>query len=114
MTATRSSALYNEGDRRTLFYAETWASVHYIMADVPDGPVAINRYVDEVRKGGPPEEAFSRVFGEPVAFGKRVQEYVRRFAFRAYDFPARFEVREPAPARTIDRVSSTHASGICS
>jgi tetratricopeptide (TPR) repeat protein len=102
LTATRSSALYNEGDRRTLFYAEAWATVHYIMADVPNGPAAINRYVDEVRKGGPVEEAFARVFDDPVAFGKRVQEYVRRFAFRAYDFPARFEIQEPAPARTID------------
>jgi tetratricopeptide (TPR) repeat protein len=102
LTATRASALYNEGDRRSVFYAQAWATVHYIMADVPDGPAAINRYVEEVRRSESVEQAFTRVFGDPVAFGKRVQEYVRRFAFRAYDFPARFEIQEPEGARTID------------
>jgi tetratricopeptide (TPR) repeat protein len=102
LTTTRSSALYNEGDRRGVFYAQAWATVHYIMADVPDGPVAINRYVEDVRRSGSADQAFVRVFGDPVAFGKRVQDYVRRFAFRAYDFPAEFETQEPARARTID------------
>ena len=32
----RSSELYNEGDRQSIFYAEAWALTHYLMVEVAD------------------------------------------------------------------------------
>ena len=32
-----ASALYNEGERRSIFYAEAWALTHYLMVEMPKG-----------------------------------------------------------------------------
>jgi len=36
LSADASSPLYNEGERRGMFYAESWALVHYLLFGTPD------------------------------------------------------------------------------
>ncbi len=102
--ATRQSALYNEGDRRSIFYAQAWATVHYVMAEVPDAPEAINSYLTRLQRGDTGPAAFAQAFGDPSELGRRVRDYVRRFAFRSwqYDFPAPIAVQPPIVSRAVD------------
>ena len=43
LAVDETSALYNEGERRSIFYAESWALTHYLLMERPSGnaiPVA--------------------------------------------------------------------------
>src|SRR5207244_12348069 len=40
-----ASPMYNEGDRRSIFYAEAWALTHYLLIARPDGQDVVNRYL---------------------------------------------------------------------
>src|SRR5262249_42645754 len=79
-----SSQLYDEGLRRSIFYAEAWALTHYLMVEAPDGPAAINRYVAELAGGSTPALAFRRAFGAtPEQFDDELRKYVARPAFQS-------------------------------
>jgi tetratricopeptide (TPR) repeat protein len=90
-----SSDLYNEGDRRSIFYAEAWALTHYLMVEAPKGPASINAYVTAMARGENPDQAFTDAFGmTPAAFEKVLRGYVMHPAFRslAYTFAERVQV----------------------
>jgi tetratricopeptide (TPR) repeat protein len=110
----RQSPLYNESDRRNIFYAESWALVHYIFAEVQGGPGAISRYVNALELGARPDQAFTDAFGAaPADFDRKLRDYVGRFAFeaRVFTLSERSEskgfdfketVKAPAEARTVE------------
>ena len=90
-----SSALYHEGDRRSIFYAEAWVLTHYLMVERPGGPQAINDYATAIARGRSPNEAFDGAFGMPVAeFEKVLRSYVQQMSFRSleYTFAATLQV----------------------
>ncbi|MGH9143823.1 MAG: DUF1570 domain-containing protein, partial [Vicinamibacterales bacterium] len=45
------SALYNEGERRSIFYAESWALTHYLMTELPSGQTLVNHYASAIAGG---------------------------------------------------------------
>ena len=55
-----SSPLYNEGSKRSIFYAESWALTHYVMTEMPKGAAAINRYIAATAEGQTPVDVFPR------------------------------------------------------
>ena len=55
------SSLYNEADRRGMFYAQSWALVHYLLSD-PDRRTRTSRYLDELGRGGDANPAFEAAF----------------------------------------------------
>ena len=86
----KSSPMYNEGERQSIFYAESWALTHYLMIEKPNGGQAINKYVTEVAEGRSASDAFHDAFGSsPSDFDKELQEYVRRPRFSAVRFTFR-------------------------
>jgi tetratricopeptide (TPR) repeat protein len=100
----QSSALYNEGDRRSIFYAEAWAATHYLMVEVPTGPASINAYVAATARGENPDQAFTDAFGmAPAAFEKVLKSYVRQPGFRslAYTLAERVQVEAPGKEETV-------------
>jgi len=104
LAVNQYSPLYNEGDRRSIFYAESWALTHYLLTERPDGAAAVNDYVAAVASGKPPEAAFVDAFGEtPAAIYPRLRQYVQRpvFKSKAYVLDQRVEVDEPENARTL-------------
>jgi Tfp pilus assembly protein PilF len=106
LAVSASSELYDEGERRSIFYAEAWALTHYLMAEMPDGPALINRYGAAAAEGRPPDEVFRDVFGVTAAeFEPRLREYVSRSTFRsrAYTFPARIDAGNVATARILSQ-----------
>jgi tetratricopeptide (TPR) repeat protein len=99
-----ASALYNEGERRSIFYAEAWALTHYLMIEMPNGPAAINSYASGIARGQPPDEAFRAAFGSaPADFELELRRYVQRSAFRstAFVFPQRVSVPAPDSGRSV-------------
>ena len=99
-----SSSLYNEAARRSVFYAESWALTHYLLAGRPDGAAAVNRYMTALADGREQGDAFREAFGvTPVEMDKELRQYVRRPSFLSmtYALPARVDVDEPERARTL-------------
>jgi tetratricopeptide (TPR) repeat protein len=77
------SELYDEAVRRSIFYAESWALIHYLMVEVPDGPASINRYVADIAGGRRPGDAFFDAFGmSPQKFDEQLKRYVAHPMFR--------------------------------
>ncbi len=110
---TRTSRVYNEDDvvgRRGIFYAEAWATFHYIIAEVPNAGNAINQYVNALINRMDSVAAFESVFGPAADFGRRVQEYVRRVGFKTYSFnlPGAPQVQQASQARVL---TSSEAQG---
>jgi len=104
ITVDQSSPMYNEGQRRSIFYAESWAATHYLMNVRPDGQAAINAYVNEVASGQPPADAFRAVFGAtPEEFDKELKTYLRRQTFleQRITLSGKLAVAEPSPPRTM-------------
>ena len=103
LAVDQSSAVYNEGDRRSVFYAEAWLLTHYLLTERPNGAAAIGRYLHAVTPGRPAGQAFLEAFGlSPLEMDAEVRQYSKRPSFRSviYEFPARVDV-EPVLARTL-------------
>jgi tetratricopeptide (TPR) repeat protein len=99
-----TSPLYNEGSKRSIFYAESWALTHYVLTQMPNGPSAINRYSLAIAEGRTPDDAFRDAFGTtPIEFDKMLRTYVTRLIFNLH----RVEVTDgigsvpPGPPRTM-------------
>jgi len=100
----RTSPLYNEGSKRSIFYAESWALTHYVLTQMPNGPSAINRYSSAIAEGRTADDAFRDAFGTtPLEFDKMLRAYVTRLIFNLQ----RVEVTDgigsvpPGPPRTM-------------
>jgi tetratricopeptide (TPR) repeat protein len=99
-----ATALHDAAERRSIFYAESWALVHYLLSQVPDGGARLNKYAATVAEGRAPAEAFHEAFGAtPAEFEKQLRSYVRRPTFTAtrYTFKDRIVVDAPGPARVM-------------
>src|SRR5262249_5193134 len=87
MAVDRTSPLYNEGDRRSIFYAESWALVHYLLTEAGDGRGRINRYRPAVAGGEPVDRAFAAAFGDDIKeFESKLRNYVRRSIYSEFEY----------------------------
>ena len=104
LAVDQSSELYNEGERRSIFYAESWALTHYLMTELPSGQSLLNQYVSAIAGGAQPEQAFTATFGmTPAAFEPKLREYLRGLTFKAwiYTFEQRVQQEAPRPPRVL-------------
>lgn len=79
-----NSPYYNEQDRASVFYAESWALVHFLMVD----PYArkeqlLLHFLQAWQKTGNQVEAARQTFGDLKRFGERIESYARQSAFSA-------------------------------
>jgi tetratricopeptide (TPR) repeat protein len=81
LSVDHSSPYYNERDKKGLFYAESWALVHYLIQSnegvrLPE----LMRYVNLLGAGVPLEEAFRQAFHTDIeSLERELASYVRRF-----------------------------------
>jgi tetratricopeptide (TPR) repeat protein len=105
LAVDETSALYNEGERRSIFYAESWALTHYLLMERPNGGASIvNRYLTAVAAGTPSEKAFVDATGVSLKeMDTELLRYVSRPIFSALTFVLadRVDVDEPERARPI-------------
>jgi Flp pilus assembly protein TadD len=99
-----ATALHDATERRSIFYAESWALIHYLLSQVPDGGARLNKYAASISEGRAPSEAFQEAFGAtPAEFDKQLRLYLRRQSFTAtrYTFKDRIVVDGPGPTRVM-------------
>src|SRR5208282_4096328 len=99
--AGHDSPLYNEENKATVFYAESWAIVHYVLlssrgAQAGELPEYLRLVLAE---GVSPVEAAHRAFGDPAALTKTIENYARGQTF--------FQLKMPPPARIEESSYST-------
>lgn len=109
MNADQRSPLYNERDRASIFYAESWAIVHYLLMD-PDAVKQqyFGHYLkawEETRDG---EEAARRAFGDLKKFESKINGYARQTSFyyrhgkpQAHFSPKDYNSRVLTPAEAM-------------
>ncbi len=90
MAVDHTSPVYNEGDRRSVFYAQSWALMHYLLLGNKARMPQIRPYLDKLRDGASPEQAFRGAFGDAAALERELNAYIRRYSFLA----ARFDFGE--------------------
>ena len=100
LDVTRRSPLYNEVDKRTIFYAESWAIVHYLLIEYPGGETAIAHYLTAVASGAPAADAFRSAFRmEPSDLEQQVRRYAGRSIYHSFQYTFHEPVETAASAR---------------
>lgn len=82
LSADNKSAVYNEREKRDLFYAQSWALAHYLILGreaVGERQSDFYRFVGLMAEGMPPEESFKQAFKrEAAALELELKEYIKR------------------------------------
>jgi TPR repeat protein len=115
--ADAASPLYNERDRSSIFYGQSWAVVHYLMhADRGAHVPRLASYLDLIGKGVDSVEAGRQAFGDLKAFERQVASYVRGVQFFMRPVPTpnvpaekTFETRSVPPAEVMAVQAMLHA-----
>ena len=79
--------MYNEGSRRGLLYAQSWALMHYLTFGSEARRAQLLRYLTHLRIGASPDEALRKEFGtELPTIEKELRQYVSNFRFPALTY----------------------------
>ncbi len=83
LNVEQSSPHYNEANRASVFYAESWALVHYLMMD-PEAQQRqlMKNFLATWDKSGNQIEAAQQTFGDLKRFGQMIEGYSRQTTFR--------------------------------
>ena len=107
-TVDHSSPYYSERRKASIFYAQSWAFIHYVLIrDWKNQTSLLVDYLQLLRKDVAPQQAAQRAFGDLRQLEKALQQYIRRASFSA--LPVRvnakidekkFALRELSPAES--------------
>ena len=82
VSADASSPLYNAREHSGIFYAESWAIVHYFMVS-PDlrKDALLDKYLAALQSTDDPIEAARQSFGDLKRLADKLEMYARQFSF---------------------------------
>lgn len=82
------SPLYNEKDKQSIFYAQSWALIHYMMMhERAAHRPRLGRFITLLDSGKSVEESFRQAFEMDFkAMEKQLQSYVRSSSYNIQDF----------------------------
>jgi tetratricopeptide (TPR) repeat protein len=85
---THGSPAYNESDKNGVFYAESWALVHYLLQGNKGQRVAqLGRFSSLVAAGKPVEESFQQAFQTDFkAMERELQAYIKNSTYQGEVF----------------------------
>ena len=98
LSVEHDSPLYNEGARRSTFYAQSWALVHMLLNGEPNRAAEFNEYVRLTAAGESATAAWKKVFGQQPIL-EELRRYVRQAQVKGYIF--RFDREIPATTFTV-------------
>ena len=78
------SPYYNDADKASIFYAQSWAFIHYLLLGNSLGPEKLSRYLTLLRENREPESAWKQAFPNVGALEKLLTDYVRGGEFGGY------------------------------
>ena len=82
------SPYYNEANKTSIFYSESWALVHYLMTDPQrQKDRSLSNYISFVENGADPVEAAIRAFGDLAQLQKLLQSYITKTSYLEYVVP---------------------------
>src|ERR1041384_5695937 len=74
-----NSPHYNEKDKSSIFYAESWAFMHYLIMGKAGKVEQLGKFMDLLKKKVPMEQAFQQAFEMPFeAMEKELREYAKK------------------------------------
>jgi tetratricopeptide (TPR) repeat protein len=83
LSIDQRSQVYNEGSRRGVFYAQSWALTHYLTLGSKERAPQFRQYLNAVRNGVEHKQAFSEAFNDIEILQRELFEYMRNFLFPA-------------------------------
>lgn len=89
-----SSRDYNEGDRRGVFYAQSWALVHYLLTK-PEWRPRILEYLRGLASGRRRPDALQQTFGDLGTLERDLRAYARAGVFDYQRIPVTAEASVP-------------------
>ena len=97
------SPMYNEGDRRGLFYAQSWAFVHYLTFGGAERVAQWRRFLSAVGQGTDGADAFTEIFGRDTsALDRELRSYIRqKTTVMQIDFDEKIVAGTPSRGVTI-------------
>lgn len=102
----RGSPLYNEGTKASVFYAQSWALVHYLLInDRVNGTDRSGALLRALADGASFSEACLKALGQsPAELEKALRQYVRRDAFTSVTLTltGRIDRLESLPAPLVE------------
>jgi len=107
-TVDEKSPYYHEEHKGSIFYAESWALTHYILAtDRHDKGSRMKNYAEQLAQGVDPVSAASTAFGDLKQLQAALEHYVQQSSFSYVKISATtdvddstFTVRPLTPAQT--------------
>ena len=108
------SAAYNEQDRSTLFYAQSWALVNFLVRDVPSMQ-RFAEYMKAAQQGLSEEEALAKAYGLDLdALEQALKRHVNQFRFTGvrWTFPDRITDADLKVTVVNDAVALPHLAAI--
>ncbi len=98
----QKSPYYNERNKQTIFYAQSWALMHYLIVGEKEGKVAqLGKFLMLIRSKMPADQAFQTAFGVPFeTIEKDLRNYVNRDRYYSISghFKTKLEVDTTAQA----------------
>jgi tetratricopeptide (TPR) repeat protein len=118
-TVGKDSPEYNDVLKQGIFYAESWALVHYLLRADSKRSAEFGRFLVRLQQGEPADEAFRREFGtEPDTLQRELYNYVRqarfqyaRIRFSELDVPTTVSVSPLRPEDAIVQLGDLLAHG---
>jgi len=96
------SPLYNEGERKGIFYAESWALVHYLLVGSDERRPEAYRFIELTSSGTPFDQAFASAFSIDISqLESELRRYVSRRLFRYIEIPTDLELEVPVASRPM-------------
>ena len=104
-SVVHGSPEYNEEEKQGVFYAESWAFVHYMMFNTEQRRAQFDAFLTEIGRGRPAAKAFPQIFNiELSAFQKEFEAYIYgRQAWNLFEFatPAGLDRSKDMTARVM-------------
>jgi tetratricopeptide (TPR) repeat protein len=85
LAVDHNSPYYHEEQKGSIFYAESWALVHYLeVKDVQNRTDKVRDYLVAVGNSGDPVAAATQVFGDLKQLQDALESYIRQYTFNAF------------------------------
>ena len=89
LSVDESSPHYNEQSKAGIFYAQSWALIHYLVyGDGGRHTAGLNRYASLLKEGVDPAEAARQALPPASELGRALDAYIRKRAFYYAKGPA--------------------------
>jgi tetratricopeptide (TPR) repeat protein len=103
------SPYYNEKNKQSIFYAQSWALMHYLIIGKTGKNEQLGKFMDLLRSKTPTEQAFQQAFEAPYeVMEKDLREYIRkdRYNIMRGHFERKIELDETTEATVLSEAEA--------